>query len=127
MKSLFVVRDEKILENLIAFIRGNGFTLDVEVREHKKTRTKKQNSLYWSLIGIIAKDKGYDSEDLHLALKIKFLGTTEKQIAGQTYIIPNSTTKLTTTQFGEYVDRVYALGAELGVKLPQASFWGLDD
>ena len=127
MKSLFVVRDEKILENLIAFIRGNGFTLDVEVREHKKTRTKKQSSLYWSLIGIIAKDKGYDSEDLHLALKIKFLGTTEKQIAGQTYIIPNSTTKLTTTQFGEYVDRVYALGAELGVKLPQASFWGLDD
>lgn len=127
MKSLFVVRDEKILENVIAFIRGNGYPLDVEVREHKRTRTKKQNSLYWSLLGIIAKDKGYDTEDLHLALKIRFLGTQEKTIAGQVYTVPNSTTKLTTTQFTEYVDRVYALGAELGVKLPQPSFWGLDD
>lgn len=121
----FVLKTPEILQNCIASLKDHmGYS--VEIKPYKKSRTTRQNKLYWSLIGIIAKDKGYDTEDLHIALKIRFLGTTEKTIAGQVYTVPNSTTKLDTRQFGELVDRVYALGAELGVKLPQASFWGLE-
>lgn len=122
----FVLKSPEVLANCIASLKEfMGYS--VEIKPYKKIRSTRQNKLYWSLLGIIAKDKGYDTEDLHLALKIRFLGTQEKTIAGQVYTVPNSTTKLTTTQFCEYVDRVYALGAELGVKLPQPSFWGLDD
>lgn len=122
----FVLKSPQVLANCIASLKEfMGYS--VEIKPYKKIRSTRQNKLYWSLLGIIAKDKGYDTEDLHLALKIRFLGTQEKTIAGQVYTVPNSTTKLTTTQFTEYVDRVYALGAELGVKLPQPSFWGLDD
>ena len=119
----FIIRDETVLNNCRQTIQiGHA----VKIEDYKKNRSGQQNKLYWSLLGIIAKDLGYDLDDLHTAVKVRFLGTEDKFIAGQPITLAKSTRKLNTKEFTELVDKVYALGAELNIKLPTPSHWGFD-
>lgn len=121
----FVIRDEKILANCIAVLQ-ECVGCSVEIRPYKRKRSIPQNKLLHSLICIIANHCGYDAEELKTAIKIRFLGTAQKTIAGQKYDVPISTTTLNTAQFNELIDKVYALGSELGVRLPQPGYWGME-
>jgi len=122
----FILRDETILKNCLDVIQQSiGCT--VEIKPYKKTRSGRQNRLYWTLLGIIAKDAGYELDDLHTAVKVRFLGADEKLIAGQLVTVPKSTTGLNTREFTELVDKVYALGAQMGIVLPVPSYFGMEE
>ena len=78
--------------------------VQVIVRKFKTSRSLKQNSYYWGVIVPIIADwvgEG-DRESIHEALKEKFLKVrTSKGLK-----IVQSTTKLTTTEFEIYLEKV---------------------
>lgn len=120
----FYVKDKSILENLKSELSQRKFPYSVTIREPKKSRSINQNKYYWTLVNILSPHTGYSPDDLHDVLKVKFLGVREIQFKGNTYLIAKSTAGLTTKEFTEYLDKVHALGLELGVTLPQPNYWG---
>lgn len=119
----YVLRNETVIENCIAEIRQSlGKT--VEIKDTK--RSNQQNALMWMLITAIAKETGYTPDALHETLKVRWLGVNKRIVEGIELVEANSTTKLTKPQFGEYIDKIYALGAELNIQLPDPSYWGLE-
>jgi len=76
MKSkTFILRDEKVIAHLIAFINAQPKEpiIEVVVREHKKKRSLLQNSLYWLWVTIISNDLGMTKEDEHFDLRKRML------------------------------------------------------
>lgn len=120
---MYVLKDHFIIERCIDEIkRSLGKT--VTIKETK--RTNPQNALYWKILTIIADEIGYTPEDMHTEIKVKFLGTTKRLVAGVELIEPMSTTTLSTKQFGELIDKVYALGHKLNIIIPSPDYWGLE-
>ena len=90
-----------------------------------KKRSLPQNSYYWKLLEIIGEDIGYESEDMHEIFKHKFLKKEkEVMIKGKPFTFEKtiSTTKLTTAQFTEYIEKIKRFCAvELAMYLPDAN------
>lgn len=121
----FIIHNDQIRQNCFDYLKGLT-NVTVEIKQHKKGRSTQQNKMYWSILGLIAKEGGYETDDLHLALKCRFLGTEEKVIMGKVVTVPKSTTKLNTREFGELIDKVYALASELNIKLPTPQYMGFE-
>lgn len=121
----FIIRNDQVRQNCLDYLKDMT-NVTVKIATYKKVRSNQQNALYWSLIGLIAKEGGYETDDLHLALKCRFLGTEEKVIMGKVVTVPKSTTKLNTREFGELIDKVYALASELNIKLPTPQYMGFE-
>lgn len=125
MKSYFNLINEKVRENCINSIRSMPLGYEVVIQERK--RTNQQNRLYrgpW--LNELSKWNGDSTDDWHELLKVRFLGTYEKEVDGKTLVYPKSTTKLTTKEFAEFLNMVEALAMELGVTLPSPEYHGVE-
>ena len=97
----------------------------VEIKKAK--RTNNQNSLYWKWLSVISNDLGYTEDELHEGFKANFIGQDNgRDMFGNIYIKPKSTTTLTTKEFSEYMNKieVFAMGHEL--RLPQPDHYGYE-
>ena len=93
-----------------------GHEVEVTLRKARKKRTLSQNAWYWStIVTLLAEAAGYEHEEMHEALKIKFL-----TIRGETPLpTVRSTTELTTAEFTEYAEQCRRFGAEFfGINIP---------
>jgi len=82
--------------------------VSVKIEKWKKDRTLDQNSLYWKYLTIIAEEIGEDSVDnLHEIFKRRFLPPQFVKVMGKEYKIPGSTTKLSTKEFTDYLDKIF--------------------
>lgn len=82
-------------------------------------RSNDQNSLYWLWLTCIEKETGNDRNDLHDYFRSKFLPITEKKIFDDVKIELTSTTKLTTIDFKNYLDKIQIFAnSELSIVLP---------
>ena len=98
----------------------------VEIKEKTKKRTNPQNALYWKYMDLIGGHFGYTKDEMHEEIAARFLGMMERQTRGGELIRePRSTTTLTTKEFGEYMDKIIALGRQENIKLPQPEYFGL--
>ena len=88
---------------------NEGKKLVVEIDLEKGKRSLDQNSFYWLYLGIIEKETGNLATDLHELFKRKFLPPIPKKILGVEFRIPASTTTLSKTDFGEYMDNICSL------------------
>jgi hypothetical protein len=121
---LYVLKDEGVIERCIAGIRLSlGKTVEIKTAK----RSLPQNRLYWNLLNVLSKDIGMTPDELHEEIKVRFIGVETKVIAGQVIRQPISTTTLDKKQFTELIDKVYALGAELNIVLPNPAFWGMEE
>lgn len=95
---------------------GNEITITAHRRRAK--RSLKQSAYWWAVVvPTIAEHCGYTRDEMHEALKAKFLGT-EDMSRGLLRI--GSTRKLNTQEFTDLTDRVILWAAEdLGVVIPQ--------
>jgi hypothetical protein len=85
----------------------------------KSKRSIDQNKLYWLWLGAAEKETGNYSNDLHEFFKEKFLGFTIKKVFGVEVKTINSTTKLNTKEFTEYLDKIHLfISEEIGLSLP---------
>ena len=83
----------------------------------KKVRSLDQNAYYWGVvIELMSDETGFTTEEMHEALKQKFLMIEKNGMK-----FPRSTSSLTTGEFSEYVEKCKMFAAEwLGIFIPDA-------
>lgn len=114
----FKTVNDDIKNNAIKAIQDLDGVYDITITKYKKDRTKSQNSLMWMWLGIISNDTGESPENLHNIFKLRFLGTEKIQSMGYSIEIPKSTTKLTTQEFTDYLDKIEGLAMSIDIRLP---------
>jgi len=106
--------DESSFRN--AYKKFEGKKIYLTLDEDKPPRSREQNSYYWAVvIKILADELGYFPDEIHEALKNKFL--TPKHILNtNTY----TTKYLTTQQFEEYLEKIRIFSiTELKIDIPK--------
>jgi hypothetical protein len=106
------------------YSKFEGKKVVIEIKEHKSTRSQMQNNYYWGVvIKYLADEIGYQSfeyEQLHEILKLKFLKPVPKIFNGIAYNIPQSTTKLNTSEFKDYIEDIRDFASkELNCYIPE--------
>lgn len=92
----------------------------IKVYEPTKQRTDRQRRLYWLYLNILEKEGMGEAEDLHEYFKRVHLQPIVIEVLGIEMTIPNSTNKLSTKEFGEYLEKIYL---ETGVPIPTLDRW----
>lgn len=84
----------------------NNKEIIIEISHVKKTRSDEQNKLYWSqYVLAFSNEWKVTAEQAHEILKREF-NPTLVDIKGKKYKVGNSTTGLSKSQFGEYLNRI---------------------
>ncbi len=83
--------------------------LVVTIEKETGVRSFSQNSFYWVYLGIIADETGDNAGDLHEYFKRQFLPPKFIKVLGKEVKIPTSTTELSKTDMGDYLDRISAM------------------
>lgn len=109
--------------NWLDFIEKNsGKKVVVEIELEKSKRSLDQNAYLWGVVYKTIADYNGDTEnDLHEYLKRKCLPPRFVKVCGQEIKLPASTTDLNKTQFGEYIEKIRAEVAPMGIIIPEAN------
>lgn len=105
------------LKNFLREMPENQY-LVIDIEKRKNIRSNNQNAMYWGLIlPTIANDLGYTSDELHSVFKRMFLPRKYITIKGKRKLVDPTTTKLTTQQFTEYIEKILVWSSqELGTE-----------
>lgn len=87
--------------------------VQLTIEKKKNNRSNKQNRYYWLCLNFIGKEIGEDADDLHATFKSMFLLDRTKKLP-----IVRSTTKLSTIDFMEYIEKIARRVAVIGIVLP---------
>jgi len=98
-----------------------------EFKVHRQKRSLKQNRLYHAYLNMIESDTGNDHDAMHEFFKRKLLSWTCHDIYDEEIPIVQSTTKLNTKEFTDFLDKVKAFMMEQGVYLPAPGEAGFDE
>lgn len=107
------LRNRESFEKYVANLSGD---VQVIVRRPRKPRSDQENRYYWAvIIKILSEETGYFAQEIHEALKIKFL-----QIEGARFPVAKSTSDLSTSEAEDYYSkiRIWA-SAELNCYIPE--------
>jgi len=89
--------------------------VELIVRKWKKRRTNNQNSYYWGVvIPILCESLGYSDEEMHEALKWKFLRNKEREKLPTV----KSTASLSTIEFKNYIEEIVRWASQDGIIIP---------
>jgi hypothetical protein len=81
-----------------------GKEVEIEITQRRNNRTINQNKYYWAcVIAVTSALYGYYPDEMHRAWANEFLSELDVK-TGLTRI--KSTTKLTTEEFNQYIDRI---------------------
>jgi hypothetical protein len=96
---------------------GTHVFVTVEKITREKQRSLDQNAYYWGVVvKILAGETGYTKDEMHEALKVKFL--TYENVKGIPTVL--STANLNTKQFEVYLEMVRRWAAmDLGIVIPE--------
>lgn len=120
-KEFFIINTEEeraAAANYVAHLRKSP-VMCVEVKPYSPNRSVSQNRLMWMWLGVIAKEQGYEPEELHEILKVRFLGIESKMVDGQVLIVPKSTTALDVKGMSAHLMKIEALAVSLEINLPK--------
>ena len=104
--------------------RYDGKSCRMIIKPEESVRSLPQNRCYWGLVlPTIANDIGYSTEELHEALKMKFLPREYVMLGDKEQEVRKSTTQLSTIEFNQYLEAIIAFaGTELGVSIPPPTY-----
>jgi len=115
-----IVRDGKFHAENIQVFKGafsglEGKRVTVTVKKYHKDRSSNQNKYYWSVVlGVFGEYLGYTTEELHEAMKMKFLLVHSD---GKPDTV-RSTTELNTVEMEAYLESIRQFAAIYGVSIP---------
>jgi hypothetical protein len=90
----------------------------LEIKQHVARRTISQNKLYFAILTEIANETGSSVEEMHEAMKRKFLPTTVVTVGDEEIPVTARSSKLAKDAFSEYVEKVIAFAAtELAIRI----------
>lgn len=106
--------DPGMFMRLVGTLEGQ--RVKVMLSKHRPRRSLKANAYYWGVvIPTLADHLGYDTDEMHEALKIKLLAThTDDPLP-----TVRSSASLDTKEFAEYIDNCIRLAAELGCEISE--------
>jgi hypothetical protein len=97
-----------------ALARLEGKQVALRVTKHHHSRSLSQNAYYWGVvIPLLAESCGYGDEEMHDALKWKFLQRHDGPMP-----TVRSSASLNTAEFSDYVEECRRLAAGMGVVIP---------
>ena len=113
---------ERIADNLRAFVMSAlpGKELRVEVCEYRKRRSDEQNRYLWGVCYAALRDAtGQPVDDWHEYMLGEWAGWEEATLFDRKRLRPlRRSSKLTTTEFADYVAFIQQRAAENGVYIP---------
>jgi len=86
-----------------------------KLTKEQTKRSINQNSFYWLYLGIIERETGNSSNDLHEYFKRELLPPKFIKLKGKEHKVTRSTTELNKVEFGEYMEKICA---ECSVPIP---------
>jgi hypothetical protein len=106
---------------LVQLSKLEGKKIELTLKKSQSTRSTQSNRYYWGVVvKILADHCGYDSDELHEALKFKFL--SEKIMDDKGLVKIGSTARLNTDEFIQYTNKVVIWAATtLQVFIPDPS------
>jgi len=97
----------------------DGDNVLVTIKRQSRSRSNRQNAYYWGVVlDIIAKDTGHTPEELHEIYKRMFLKKKIINYKGKEFPVPGTTTDQDTNEFSEYIERIRAEAASMGILVP---------
>ncbi len=112
-------KNKKQIENYISNLPTGKYM--IQISNHDENRSLNQNKFYWKLIEIIAREIGYEVEEMHDIFKYKFLQKTFEDRNGNLIKGIGSTRKLNVKDFTNYINKIKRFCAEeLEIKLPES-------
>ena len=114
---IFVIKQKSDKEKVIAYlnrlpVREPGYKIDIQTIRH--TRSLNQNKYYWGvIIKMLGDEFGYIAEEMHDALRMRFL-----QVHTNKLPTIKSTTELSTKEMEEYLSKIRQWASEEGIFLP---------
>ena len=129
MSSIFILKDEARRQNCISYLTEVSIFKPLTVTISTGNRKTRNQEAYWHmLMGFIADHTGDTPEVLKMKLKYEWLPLEPiKTLAGKEYLVPITTRNLTKMEYADLINRTIALGAELGLVMPLASFYGMEN
>jgi len=112
LQGKLIMSDLKIFNTFLANMKD--CVVEIRIRKWRSKRSSEQNRLYWLWIGIMAKDFGYDVDELHASLRAKFLVDHSAKLP-----LVRSTTVLNKKEFTQYLNQIERLANEFGLILPR--------
>lgn len=108
--------NDKYARHHLSKFEGKDVVVTVEKKNNK--RSLPQNKYMWLCLEYISESTGHAPDDLHRLFKGMFLPRKEVMLNGKKYSLAGSTTDLTKGQFVEYMMRITAEAADMGIVLP---------
>lgn len=93
--------------------------LVVTIERETGVRSISQHRYYWACLEVIANHTGNHSNELHELFKRLFLPPKFIKVLGKEIKIPSSTTNLNKSEFTEYMMKIEAEVASMGITLPK--------
>ncbi len=121
VSTIFEKRDGKVtwlkpVDLLVQLLQNGKYTLTI--RKQERDRSTSQNALMWMWFACIAETTGNTKEEVHDAYCLLFL-SRHVTMGRRSGLIPSGTSKLTTSEMKEFLDKVQAdAHTELGIRLP---------
>jgi len=112
------------LSRYLASHQENGYKglYVVEIEKEKSKRSLDQNAYLWGVVyKTIAESTGHTEQEIHEYLKRVCLPPQTVKIMGKEIKLPASTSTLDKGAFGEYIERIRAEVAPLGIVIPEAT------
>ena len=93
--------------------------VEVTIRQARSKRSNRQNAYWWGVvIPLLSEHTGYDKDEMHEAIKYKFLRLDAEPDA-HGLVRMRGTSTLNTTEMTDLIEEVVTwAGAELGVVIP---------
>lgn len=123
----YYLKSQDVLFNLILELQSLPLgKFEVSIKETGRTRRQEK---YWhKLVNIVADFMGENRKKFREDLKYYFLGLKEvTSFTGEKYNRLVSTTEITKAEYSILIEKTLMLGAELGLTMPDASFFGLEE
>ena len=116
---VFKIVTEQTKKAAISYIEKlkEGKRYDVSISQHRNKRSVPQNRLYFLWLNCISAETGNEVEELHDYFKDNFL-TRRVVVFGEERNAATSTTKLNTSEFTAFLDKVQQFAAGEGIILP---------
>ena len=114
---------ERVLGNLVRFVQSLPDTKawKVEIAQHARRRSDEQNRYLWGVVYPAFEQalEGWDKEDIHEYLLGEHFGWQRIEGMGRAKVKPlKRSSKLTKTEFTDYVSFCQRKGAEHGIYVP---------
>jgi len=119
-KAVPVIKNRAVLEAYLAKMKDDTL-LDIDIKRHRSKHTDQQRKYWFVIMGIMAPHFGITKDEMHYAIKDKFIGYDKDGLR----IVP-SIKSLNVKAMGELIDNALIFGrVDYGFILPDPSDYGI--